>query len=850
MPLTVGTSSFEAGLVSWQSLAALEPLGHAVSPDAPSGSVGGLARPAAVQRALDMPVRSAGGKRTRGLGSKAVPGEPFAATGTMTSGAASGGLAAGSGPVVSRMAASTQPVADLPVAGLPAAESTVPEGIGSGPAASETAASEQATTEAASPPAEPATSGDPGSSTATVQRTTQPGTHQSSTPETVAGLIGETPLADSAGSATAPSQAAGANTVQRTVAGGTAAENVGLPLAAAPRLPDSTQPARTVSETAEAISVPAAEPGDDATASAASAPTTGLTSDGPSISRLAVQRSAAEPPVRPARPNLVSASAVELPVVTVQLHAASSPTRPTPAPADPVVTPAEPAGQEAPAVPTMPTIQTMPAAPETPAGTSETVESSSPQADPTDLTAPTLQPIQRAIDEPASVEPPKPRRFGLGEPMHVIPDSSTSPGSDPFELRPVLGTQPVVQRSLAPASPAVPTPAMSYTAEPAPAESHAAASFPAESAPAESYPADTSSAELSAVDTPPEDSRPLESHPASTLDVEAVALQRQTETSVAPLLGSAADLPIPAGEAATGVQPLLGWRALEPLSLQRSVSGGGSDGDSAHAVLPQTPGAGTMPASGVGTGPAFLAQQAPVQRSLTPPADPGSGRRLVRPAASNGGSAAPGVVQRFGLPGLPAAPAMPSLPSIPAMPSMPDAPSMPSMPALPSAPGVPSMPELPSPPGLPTLGNLPGLPGLPGLPSMPVTPAGVPSSLTDAATSTVSSALSPVSSLADSATAAAGDLADNVTNGVSSATSTANTAMNSVVAATGNATAEGLGPGGAPGPSGGGSNPLAAASPGDLDELSRQLYDRIRSRLRAELRLDRERAGLLTDPYR
>ena len=39
-------------------------------------------------------------------------------------------------------------------------------------------------------------------------------------------------------------------------------------------------------------------------------------------------------------------------------------------------------------------------------------------------------------------------------------------------------------------------------------------------------------------------------------------------------------------------------------------------------------------------------------------------------------------------------------------------------------------------------------------------------------------------------------------------------------------------------PAGGGQN---------LDELGRQLYDRIRDRLRAELRLDRERAGMASD---
>jgi hypothetical protein len=36
----------------------------------------------------------------------------------------------------------------------------------------------------------------------------------------------------------------------------------------------------------------------------------------------------------------------------------------------------------------------------------------------------------------------------------------------------------------------------------------------------------------------------------------------------------------------------------------------------------------------------------------------------------------------------------------------------------------------------------------------------------------------------------------------------------------------------------------AAAGTGDLDELAHKLYDRIRWRMRSELRLDMERAGL------
>jgi hypothetical protein len=37
------------------------------------------------------------------------------------------------------------------------------------------------------------------------------------------------------------------------------------------------------------------------------------------------------------------------------------------------------------------------------------------------------------------------------------------------------------------------------------------------------------------------------------------------------------------------------------------------------------------------------------------------------------------------------------------------------------------------------------------------------------------------------------------------------------------------------------------ASTQSLDELARQLFDPLAARLKAELRLDRERAGLLTD---
>jgi hypothetical protein len=53
-------------------------------------------------------------------------------------------------------------------------------------------------------------------------------------------------------------------------------------------------------------------------------------------------------------------------------------------------------------------------------------------------------------------------------------------------------------------------------------------------------------------------------------------------------------------------------------------------------------------------------------------------------------------------------------------------------------------------------------------------------------------------------------------------------------------------------PTGGGDGAAAAGAAGahsdrELDDLAHQLYDRLRSRLRMELLIDRERAGLITD---
>jgi hypothetical protein len=53
-------------------------------------------------------------------------------------------------------------------------------------------------------------------------------------------------------------------------------------------------------------------------------------------------------------------------------------------------------------------------------------------------------------------------------------------------------------------------------------------------------------------------------------------------------------------------------------------------------------------------------------------------------------------------------------------------------------------------------------------------------------------------------------------------------------------------PAGAAAATAAGAAPGLTASP-DLDELARRLFDPLTARLRAELRLDRERAGVTTD---
>ena len=60
--------------------------------------------------------------------------------------------------------------------------------------------------------------------------------------------------------------------------------------------------------------------------------------------------------------------------------------------------------------------------------------------------------------------------------------------------------------------------------------------------------------------------------------------------------------------------------------------------------------------------------------------------------------------------------------------------------------------------------------------------------------------------------------------------------------------AEGGGP--APTPVSAGHRPAASMSATELDEMARRLYEPLSARLRAELWLDRERYGLVTDRHR
>ncbi|MGV9712393.1 hypothetical protein ACWDTI_17225 [Gordonia sp. NPDC003424] len=186
-----------------------------------------------------------------------------------------------------------------------------------------------------------------------------------------------------------------------------------------------------------------------------------------------------------------------------------------------------------------------------------------------------------------------------------------------------------------------------------------------------------------------------------------------------------------------------------------------------------------------------------VQRS-TAPAGTHVGSAQVASEPSAGETAVPMPVQRLGLPV--EAPHLPSVPSVPHLPSVPSVPHLPSVPSVPHIPSVPSVPHIPS---------VPSVPHLPSVPDIPT-----PDSVGGAA-----------ESAAHQAVAAAHDAAAPVVNAI-------------------DAVAHPPAPGGGAASSGAHD---AAPAYGDLEELARRLYEPLSARLRAELWLDRERAGILTD---
>lgn len=199
--------------------------------------------------------------------------------------------------------------------------------------------------------------------------------------------------------------------------------------------------------------------------------------------------------------------------------------------------------------------------------------------------------------------------------------------------------------------------------------------------------------------------------------------------------------------------------------------------------------------------------------------------------------------------GLPSAPDLSTLPSIPGMPAgLPDLPSgslqRPVVPGVGALPGL-SLSDLPSlPPGLPSLPSAPSLPALPigGLPALGQLPSGMPSlpglgggGLPVLQSSPEAPAGGPgpgAMSSPGAAAVAAGAASPDHDGGVTFHLPSGGT--------------------GAPAGGAGGEAASGPAAPGkpagpDIDDLVRKLFDPLSARLKTELWLDRERAGMVTD---
>ena len=122
---------------------------------------------------------------------------------------------------------------------------------------------------------------------------------------------------------------------------------------------------------------------------------------------------------------------------------------------------------------------------------------------------------------------------------------------------------------------------------------------------------------------------------------------------------------------------------------------------------------------------------------------------------------------------------------------------------------------------------------MPDLPSIPSA-----DQLTDRAESTFDAAKGAVGRAADAASGAVGDAVDTAKGAAGDAVDTAKGVVGDAVDAAKGAVGQ------AAGAASGAAGALAAAS---TDELVRRLFDPLAARLKAELRLDRERAGFVTD---
>jgi hypothetical protein len=316
--------------------------------------------------------------------------------------------------------------------------------------------------------------------------------------------------------------------------------------------------------------------------------------------------------------------------------------------------------------------------------------------------------------------------------------------------------------------------------------------------------------------------------PASPADLANFATDLATATAPGPGPGSAAVAPPASGPTV----PLVAQRSLAAAPSLASALAVRVDGDGRTPEPAATRG-GTVPVPTwpSPTGRSSASGRPVVQRwpSLDAVADAGRdalgaardrGRNVIESGLDR---AADGVSDAAGrLPSVPGAGDLPplELANAPGMPSVADLPGLgdvPDLPSLPSAPGMPSLPGMPAAPSLPSLPSMPlAMPSLPAMPSMPDLPG------------------------ASAVAGAAGVPLTEITFPAAGAAAAAASAVGSAATAAGGAPAAGAGGAGGAG----GGAPGGGAAGGDLDELAHKLYDRIRWRLRTELRLDRERAGL------